>query len=206
MEAIIREARAAMEARAMEERVMEARAVAARAIEARAMEEKAMEAQAFNALDRNGDGVVSRAEFAAAGSARAFNALDRNGDGVISRAEFAAAAAAAKRAEYAGMADVYGHRSGSPASRRSLSPPASPNFAGAVSHQVPNLASRGPSPSSGSGRCPDIGRAAAIFQRLAAATAAADDSASRGRYPHAYDAGMLRSSNPPPPSWAFSQA
>lgn len=42
---------------------------------------------AFREADSNGDGVVSRAEYAAARAAR-FDKLDRNGDGAISRDDF----------------------------------------------------------------------------------------------------------------------
>jgi len=40
--------------------------------------------QALEEADSNGDGVITRAEFAAARAAR-FNQMDRNGDGAISR-------------------------------------------------------------------------------------------------------------------------
>merc|ERR1712187_453399 len=43
----------------------------------------------FAAMDMNGDGVVTRQEYA---QAQAFNAMDRNGDGVVTRQEFAQAA------------------------------------------------------------------------------------------------------------------
>ncbi len=42
--------------------------------------------QGFRGLDRNNDGVISRAEWR--GSSHSFAVLDRNGDGVISASEF----------------------------------------------------------------------------------------------------------------------